>query len=137
IFRFRDLLLQQALDYVQPNVVSSGGFTQCAKIAGLAAVFNVPLANGGAWPYHNMHLHAGVANGGPVEMHYLPIELFRPNYCDLPEPKDSWLTLPDVPGVGFEPDRDAIRALAKSSPTSVPLIAAGHCPLTRAIWLGR
>jgi L-rhamnonate dehydratase len=37
IFRFRDLLLQQAVDYLQPNVVSSGGFTQCAKIAGLGA----------------------------------------------------------------------------------------------------
>ena len=63
IFRFRDLLLHEAVDYVQPNVVSSGGFTQCVKIAGLAAAFNVPLANGGAWPYHNMHLQAGVANG--------------------------------------------------------------------------
>ena len=39
IFRFRDLLLHEAVDYVQPNVVSSGGFTQCAKIAGLAAGF--------------------------------------------------------------------------------------------------
>jgi len=47
---------------------SCGGFTQCAKIAGLAAGFNVPLANGGAWPYHNMHLQAGVAIGGLVEM---------------------------------------------------------------------
>jgi len=44
IFRFRDLLLHQAVDYLQPNVVSSGGFTQCVKIAGLGAAFNVPLA---------------------------------------------------------------------------------------------
>jgi L-rhamnonate dehydratase len=115
IFRFRDLLLQQAVDYIQPNVVSSGGFTQCAKIAGLAAAFNAPLANGGAWPYHNMHLHAGLANGGLVEMHYLAIELCRQIYRDLPEPNDGWLTLPDAPGLGFEPDREAIRALARSS----------------------
>lgn len=115
IFRFRDLLRHEAVDYLQPNVVSSGGFTQCAKIAGLGAAFNVPLANGGAWPYHNMHLQAGLANGGLVEMHYLAVELCRKIYRGLPEPENGWLTLPDAPGLGFEPDRDAIRAIAKSS----------------------
>jgi L-rhamnonate dehydratase len=119
IFRFRDLLLQEAVDYVQPNVVSSGGFTQCAKIAGLAAAFNVPLANGGAWQYHNMHLQAGLANGGLVEMHYLADLLYKQIYRGLPEPKDGWLTLPDTPGLGFEPDRDAISDIAKSGSPSV------------------
>jgi L-alanine-DL-glutamate epimerase-like enolase superfamily enzyme len=118
IFRFRDLLLNGAADYLQPNVVSSGGFTQCLKIAGLAAGFNVPLANGGAWPYHNMHLHAGVANGGLVEMHYLAMELCKQLYRGLPEPRDGWLTLPQAPGLGFEPNRDAIAAIAKSSKPS-------------------
>ena len=118
IFRFRDLLMHDAVDYVQPNVVSSGGFTQCLKIAGLAAAFNVPLANGGAWPYHNMHLQAGVANGTFVEMHHLAIELCRKIYRGLPEPKDGWLTLPETPGLGFEPDHDAIAAIAKSSQPS-------------------
>jgi L-rhamnonate dehydratase len=118
IFRFRDLLLHEAVDYVQPNVVSSGGFTHCAKIAGLAAAFNVPLANGGAWPYHNMHLQAGLANGTLVEMHYLAVELCRQIYRDLPEPKDGWLTLPDAPGLGFEPDRDAIARIARASQPS-------------------
>jgi L-alanine-DL-glutamate epimerase-like enolase superfamily enzyme len=118
IFRFRDLLLHEAVDYVQPNVVSSGGFTQCAKIAGLAAAFNEPLANGGAWPYHNMHLQAGLANGTLVEMHYLAVELCRQIYRDLPEPKDGWLTLPDAPGLGFEPDRDAIARIARASQPS-------------------
>jgi L-rhamnonate dehydratase len=119
IFRFRDLLMHEAVDYVQPNVVSSGGFTQCAKIAGLAAAFNVPLANGGAWQYHNMHLQAGVANGGLVEMHYLADLLYKQIYRGLPEPKDGWLTLPDTPGLGFEPYHDAIRDIAKSCSPSV------------------
>jgi len=119
IFRFRDLLLHEAVDYVQPNVVSSGGFTQCAKIAGLAAAFNVPLANGGAWQYHNMHLQAGLANGGLVEMHYLADELYKQIYRGLPVPQDGWLTLPDTPGLGFEPDHDAISDIAKSCSPSV------------------
>jgi L-rhamnonate dehydratase len=119
IFRFRDLLMHEAVDYVQPNVVSSGGFTQCAKIAGLAAAFNVPLANGGAWQYHNMHLQAGLANGGLVEMHYLADELYKQIYRGLPTTKDGWLTLPDTPGLGFEPDHDTIRDIAKSCSPSV------------------
>ena len=58
-FRFRDLLRNDAVDVLQPNVVITGGYTQCAKIAGMAAAYNVPIDNGGAWPFHNMHLHAG------------------------------------------------------------------------------
>src|SRR6195256_1202947 len=105
IFRFRDLLRHEAVDYLQPNVVSGAGFTQCVKIAGLAAAFNVPLANGGAWQYHNMHLQAGLANGGLVEMHYLADELYKQIYRGLPQPKDGWLTLPDTPGLRLEPHR--------------------------------
>jgi hypothetical protein len=62
----------------------------------MAAAFNVPLANGGAWQYHNMHLQAGLANGGLVEMHYLADELYKQIYRGLPVPKDGWLTLPDA-----------------------------------------
>jgi L-rhamnonate dehydratase len=112
-FRFRELLLHEAVDVLQPNVVISGGFTQCVRIAGLAAAFNVPIANGGAWSFHNMHLHAGLANGGLVEHHYLAVELCRQIYSGLPEPKDGWLELPDAPGLGFEVNRDAIRDLAR------------------------
>jgi L-rhamnonate dehydratase len=118
IFRFRDLLRHEAVDYLQPNVVSGAGFTQCVKIAGLAAAFNVPLANGGAWQYHNMHLQAGLANGGLVEMHYLADELYKQIYRGLPQPREGWLTLPDAPGLGFEPDHDAIREVAKSGAPS-------------------
>jgi L-rhamnonate dehydratase len=112
-FRFRDLLQHRAVDIVQPNVVIGGGFTQCVRIAGMAAAFNVPIANGGAWPFHNMHLHAGLANGGLVEYHYPAVEACRAVYRDLPEPKDGWLAVPEKPGLGFEPDEDAVRELAK------------------------
>lgn len=112
-FRFRDMLLAQAIDVAQPNVVISGGFTQSAKIAGMAAAFNIPIANGGAFPLHNMHLHAGLANGGRVEWHLVAVAMMRRMYKDFPEPKNGWLTLPETPGLGFEPDLDSIRELAK------------------------
>jgi L-alanine-DL-glutamate epimerase-like enolase superfamily enzyme len=112
-FRFRDLLLHEAVDYVQPNVAITGGFTQCLRIAGLASSFNVLLANGGAWGFHNMHLQAGVANGTLVEHHYLAVELCKQIYRDLPTPADGYFTMPEKPGLGFEPNLDAIREIAK------------------------
>ena len=112
-FRFRDLLLHEVVDFVQPNVAITGGFTQCLRIAGLASSFNVSLANGGAWGFHNMHLQAGVANGTLVEHHYLAVELCKQIYRDLPMPADGYFTMPEKPGLGFEPDRDTIREIAK------------------------
>ena len=79
----------------------------------MAAAFNVSVANGGAWGFHNMHLQAGVANGTLVEHHYLAVELYKQIYRDLPSRRTGVFTMPDRPGLGFEPNRDAIREIAK------------------------
>ena len=60
-----------------------------------------------------MHLQAGVANGTLVEHHYLAVELCRQIYRDLPVPTDGFFTMPHAPGLGFEPDHEAIREIAK------------------------
>jgi L-alanine-DL-glutamate epimerase-like enolase superfamily enzyme len=111
-FRFRDLLVAGALDVVQPNATITGGFTQCLKIAGMAAAFNAGYANGGAWPFHNMHLHAGLANGGLVEWHYPAVLLCQAIYDGLPEAEAGWLALPEAPGLGFTPKPEALRDFA-------------------------
>lgn len=111
--RFRDLLVAQAVDVVQPNACISGGFTQCGRIAGMAAAFNTRFANGGAWPHHNMHLHAGLANGSLVEYHSVAVECCQQIFDGLPEPVDGVLTLPEAPGLGFSPNRERIAELAK------------------------
>ena len=33
----------------------------------------------------------------------------------LPVPKDGFMTFPEAPGLGFEPDRDTIAEIARSS----------------------
>jgi L-alanine-DL-glutamate epimerase-like enolase superfamily enzyme len=116
-WRFRDLISSRSVDIIQPNVVIGGGFTQCIRIAGMASAFNMPVANGGAWAHHNMHLHAGVANGGLVEYHYPAVKVCEAIYGPLPAPKDGWLELPEAPGLGFEPKKDLVKELAKL-PTS-------------------
>jgi L-alanine-DL-glutamate epimerase-like enolase superfamily enzyme len=116
-FRFRDLLMAQAIDYAQPNAIITGGFSQCVKIAALANAFNVSIANGGAWGFHNMHLQAGVSNGTLVEHHFLAVEMCRQIFLGLPEPTNGYLTMPETPGLGFEPNWDAIYEIAKLPPS--------------------
>lgn len=116
-WRFRDLIASGALDIIQPNVVIGGGYTQCVRIAGIASAYNLPMANGGAWAHHNMHLHAGLANGGLVEYHVPAVKVCEAIYGPLPAPVEGWLALPEAPGLGFEPEKDRVTELAKL-PTS-------------------
>ena len=109
----RDFFTAGSLDIAQPNVAITGGLTQCLRIAGLAQAFNVAIANGGAWPFHNMHLHAGLAHGGFVEYHRGAVLLYEQIYRNLPVAKDGWIELPQGPGFGLEPDWDRIGELAK------------------------
>ncbi|MCM2252475.1 MAG: mandelate racemase/muconate lactonizing enzyme family protein, partial [Ramlibacter sp.] len=111
--RFRDMLVAQAVDVVQPNACITGGFTQCLRIAGMAAAFNTQFANGGAWPHHNMHLHGGLANGSLVEYHSVAVECCKLVFDGLAEPVNGVLTLPDTPGLGFKPNRERIAELAR------------------------
>ncbi|MBA4264517.1 MAG: mandelate racemase [Comamonadaceae bacterium] len=111
--RFRDMLVAQAVDVVQPNACISGGFTQCGRIAGMAAAFNTRFANGGAWPHHNMHLHAGLANGSLVEYHSVAVQCCELVFDDLPKPEHGVLRLPETPGLGFNPNPERLAELAR------------------------
>lgn len=108
-FRHRELLIHQSVDFLQPNVLNGGGYTECAKVAGMAQAFNIPIANGGAWPHHNMHLQAGMANGTRVEFHYLAWKVGEAIFQNTPQPVQGWVTLPETPGLGLEPNFEAIK----------------------------
>ena len=109
-YRFRDMMIAGAVDIIQPNVVISGGFTQCQKIAALASGFSISVDNGGAWPFFNQHLQAGVSNGGLVEYHYSSVEACKKIYSGLPEPEHGWLQMRDRPGLGFDLNHNALRS---------------------------
>ncbi|MCE8005625.1 mandelate racemase/muconate lactonizing enzyme family protein [Aestuariivita sp.] len=112
LFRFEALMNAGAVDVIQPNAVICGGFTIASKVAALAQAKNVTMANGGAFPWHNMHLNAGLANGGLVEWHLAAVAMGEALYTDLATPTGWDLPLPDTPGLGFALDRDKLRDLA-------------------------
>jgi L-rhamnonate dehydratase len=111
--RWRDMMEASAVDLLQFNVCIGGGFTAGLKIAGMAQAFGVPIDNAGAYSNFNMHLHAGVANGGMCEWHLNAVGMCRVLYNGLPElTGGDKIVLPEKPGLGFEINRDALREFA-------------------------
>lgn len=108
-YRFRDLLQHEAVDLIQPNVVVAGGFTQCQRIAGLAAAYNAPVANGGGAPFHNMHLQAGVPNGHGIEYQTAAVAASKLLYEGLPDIAGASVAMPTTPGLGFAARREALK----------------------------
>jgi L-alanine-DL-glutamate epimerase-like enolase superfamily enzyme len=113
----RDLLVRGGVDVVQPDVMLAGGIGGCRRIAGLADL------NGRAWSPHtwtngfgmvaNLHLAMAVSTAG-----YIEVPLDPPAWSAerrdwlLPSPveigQDGCIRPPDGPGLGIEPDLDAI-----------------------------
>jgi L-alanine-DL-glutamate epimerase-like enolase superfamily enzyme len=97
------------VDVLQPNVVWVGGYTEALKVAAMAQAFNVPIANGGGWPHHNMHLIAGVSNGWRVEFHLVMWRVGEAIFQDPPKPSRGMVTLSERPGLGLEPQEDVLK----------------------------
>jgi len=107
--RFRDFIISQAVDVLQFNTCMCGGYTAALKVAGLAAAFGMEIDNGGGYAEYNMHLHAGLANGGMVEWHLGSAALGPVLYKDYPALDGDRLPLPEAPGLGFSVNMDVVR----------------------------
>ena len=107
-WQHRELIVNQAIDISQPNVCHVGGYTEAVKVANLARAYNLKIANGGGWPHYNLHLHAGVSNGWRVEYHWLHWKACEVIFKNAPAPEAGWATIPDAPGLGFDPDPEAL-----------------------------
>lgn len=95
-----------AVDFMNIQVASVGGFTMGRKAAAVAQAFDLPIGNGA---YYDMHLHAGVPNGWRTEFHLTNWLTAKVIYSDPPEPMDGWVTLPESPGVGMELIDEAVK----------------------------
>ena len=108
-WRLRELVLHQAVDILQPNVCYCGGFTEAQKAGHLAQSFNLPIANGGGWPLHNMHTMAGLMNGWRVEFHLDMQAVGELLFINPPRPADNIVRIPAKPGLGLDPNRDVLK----------------------------
>lgn len=71
-YRFRELIQRRAIDIVQPDVIWSGGITECCRIAHLALAHNLPcnphVFASAVSLAANLHFLASLPNGGLFEM---------------------------------------------------------------------
>ena len=111
-YGFRDLIARGGADIIQPNVRDIGGYSGGLQAAAMAQAFNVQMAMGGNWPHINMHLHAGVPNGGWVEFHWKGWRAVEALFDGASSPINGWVTLPEAPGLGFTPKTGIVQDFA-------------------------
>lgn len=111
-FEFRDLLVREAADVVQPDVCVAGGILELKKIAAMAEAFYVTVAPhnpmGPVATAVNVQLAACTPNFLILE--YIPDD--QPPRRDLVvEPvalRDGYLEIPTKPGLGIELNLEAL-----------------------------
>jgi L-alanine-DL-glutamate epimerase-like enolase superfamily enzyme len=122
-FGFKELFLRRCIDVCQADVGKVGGITEYLKIAAMAEAFNLPMCPHGLGLV-SAHCVAATPNGMIVEFfdanHYPNTTLrtfqeetgrrFMPHSI---HPVNGWIDLPKVPGLGLDPDLDAIEAYRK------------------------
>ena len=109
-YGFAELLREDAVGIVQPDVTVVGGVTEFLKVAHTAATFDVPVA-----PHYNWDLHVqllgAIENGLWAEYFYRDSDV--KSFDDVVEtpiaPEDGAIQVPDRPGHGVALDRDALK----------------------------
>jgi L-alanine-DL-glutamate epimerase-like enolase superfamily enzyme len=111
-FGARDLILANAVDVLQLDGARAGGYTEMLKVAAIAQAWNIPIA---PHAMENIHLHlaAAVPNAWFVERLLLFEELTSHTFVNAPVPKDGYMEVPDLPGMGLTLNMDYIRDQAK------------------------
>lgn len=102
---FRDLITRHAVDIVQPDVIWTGGITECRKVAALAQAFGLPVIphvfSSAVATIANMHFIASIPNGSWLEWDQNPNAL-RSELFEEPLTVDATghVRLLDRPGLG-------------------------------------
>jgi L-rhamnonate dehydratase len=114
IFGFRDLLEQNALDYIQFDTNRVGGISQARKISALAESFQVPVVPH-AGQMHNYHvvmssLNSPIAEFFPRVDVEVGNELFWYIFDGEPVPVDGFIDLDDsTPGLGLTVNEESLK----------------------------
>lgn len=113
LVEFQQMLSAGAVDVVQPSPAKMGGISELQKVFSLAA------ANATEVMVHSFYdgpgllasVHASAALGSKdslVEWRYFDLEAQL--YGDAMRPRNGTITVPQGPGLGFDPDADVVRS---------------------------
>jgi L-alanine-DL-glutamate epimerase-like enolase superfamily enzyme len=111
---FKEILVRQAMDIIQPDIGRVGGFSEARKIAALASAFDVPVgphtgASAAVATAASMQWAAALPNLLVFEYMYPPNPLREELLVHpLPTPVSGHLEVPQSPGLGIEVDEKAV-----------------------------
>ncbi|MFL5732101.1 MAG: mandelate racemase/muconate lactonizing enzyme family protein [Chloroflexia bacterium] len=102
---FRELITRHAVDIVQPDVIWTGGITECRRIAALAQAYSLPVIphvfSSAVSTIANMHFIASIPNGSWLEWDQNPNALRSELFNEPLQPgPGGHVHLPDRPGLG-------------------------------------
>jgi galactonate dehydratase len=111
---FRDLIEQQAVDIIMPDIPKCGGLSECRKIANMAEIYYMPFApHNVSSPIGTMasaHVCASVPNFLVLEFHWLHRDYWSTIIAEKEDIiKDGYIALSGRPGIGLELDEDVAR----------------------------
>jgi L-alanine-DL-glutamate epimerase-like enolase superfamily enzyme len=112
---FKDFILNQACDILHPDLRNSGGFLETKRIADLAHIFGLPMAN------HNTGSQVctyASAQWAASIRDYMTLETITGEggwmdqvlLLDKPYIKDGFIQVSEKPGLGIELNPDIVRA---------------------------
>ncbi|MDQ1280474.1 MAG: Mandelate racemase/muconate lactonizing enzyme family protein [Thermoproteota archaeon] len=122
-FGFKELFLRRCIEICQADIGKVGGITEYMKVAGMAEAFNIPMCPHGIGLV-SAHCVASTPNGTIVEFfdgNRYPNTTIRKFQEEtgrwfMPHsirPVKGWIDLPTVPGLGLDPDLEAIEEYRK------------------------
>lgn len=122
LHEFRDLIADQCLDVLQPDVALVGGITGLRRVAIMAQEHNLLFTphtwTNGMGVMANAHLAAGLGDSPFLEYPFDPPEwgLDRRDFM-MVEPlrvdAQGWINLNDAPGMGYEVDAQVLKRTAR------------------------
>ncbi|HKB83407.1 MAG TPA: mandelate racemase/muconate lactonizing enzyme family protein [Burkholderiales bacterium] len=118
VAQFKHLFDAGAVDFVQPSPAKMGGVSELRKVFALAAAYNVTVMphsfyDGPAF-LAGVHVNAALGHGSMqglgsmVEWRYFDLQARL--YGDQAIPRNGSICVPQLPGLGFDPDPAVIRA---------------------------
>ncbi len=110
---FRELIEQQAVDIVMPDIPKCGGLSECRKIANMAEVYYIPFAPhnvcGPLGTMASAHVCASVPNFLVLEWHWVDYEGWDELAVgDEPVIQNGHVVLTNRPGIGLDVNDDAL-----------------------------
>ena len=124
-YGFREWVSRRAVDILQPDLCSAGGFTECRKISALAQAWHIPIIphvwGSGIGQAASLQFLASLPPSplalNPIEPMLEYDQSVHPFRQDLIfnsiEIKDGMVQIPQGPGIGIEVNRDVLKKYEK------------------------